>query len=276
MYVTPTRGGDLEGTLGSPEKIIIIPMTEEEAINKYIEDDIRAFELMNSESSEVPSAAAMEDNPCMNNSDGYQFTDKDAYGILKNTMDSLDQLETKHSEQPNQTSLTNGGKNAIQQQSFSTIPISYLNEQGSVNSVEPSHRRQGTEEIANHGAQITINKDELSNLTPGTVLSQKVNVIVGASGSGDIAYYADGGAGAKQGVDGAALEDKGLAFAGHTLTSQSVAEPRNLLSNPHTAIGQGLEQITSLPSQNSYSDGRDWEDVRPGTERQRLKNGQGS
>ena len=40
-------------------------------------------------------------------------------------------------------------------------------------------------------------------------------------------------------------------------------------------MGKGLEQIKSVPSSNNtYSDG--WEDVRPGTERQRPNNGQGS
>lgn len=85
--------------------------------------------------------AAMEDNPCM----AYSEEDgKDVYGLMKATQDSLDQLETKNSEQPNHMSMTNGDKNAIQH-SFSTIPISYLHEQGSINSVEASnclsHRR---------------------------------------------------------------------------------------------------------------------------------------
>jgi hypothetical protein len=114
MYHTPKGGDDFEATKETPQRMPVVPLTEEEAINKYIEDDIAAFELIRTESSEVASRAAMEENPCMMaNSD--KFDEKDAYGFMnmKATIDSLDQLETKHSEQPHQMSLTHGEKNAI-------------------------------------------------------------------------------------------------------------------------------------------------------------------
>ena len=93
---------------------------------------------------------------------------------MKATQDSLDQLETKNSDFPNhhQSSITHGeGKHAIQE-SFRTIPFSYMNEQGSLNSVEvtdgpTSHRRQGTEQLGNHEALIMLQRVKQSTTTSG-------------------------------------------------------------------------------------------------------------
>jgi len=97
---------------------------------------------------------------------------------MKATQDSLDQLETKNSDFPNHhhSSITHGeGKHAIQE-SFRTIPFSYLNEQGSVNSVGNSaevnngpisHRRLGTEQLGNHEALIMLQRVKQSTTTSG-------------------------------------------------------------------------------------------------------------